>query len=132
MSVEQKSIRENPRNRFEDIPCLDWNSHDLLDAIGWPLTLVWAGVVLLLAINFGYSDEQGWSLFFVGAGTLVLFGVAIRLLVPAYRRPVFGDLIWAGILLGLGTGSGLIWALILLGIGASILTRGIFRDPESI
>ncbi len=44
---------------------------DSLDSIVWAAVFIWAGVVLFLAMSLGYSDEQGWSLFFLGAGGLV-------------------------------------------------------------
>ncbi len=132
MSTEQETIQSKSQ-RSEGIPCWEWASPDKLDAIGWPLALIWAGVVLLFGANLGYSEAQGWSLFFLGAGMLTLVGIAIRLLVPAYRRSVFGDLIWASFQLGLGTGGwSLILPLVLIAIGASILLRGLFRSPQSI
>ena len=105
-----------------------------LDSMVWAATFVWAGTVMLLADSLGYSEEQGWSLFFLGAGAFVLIEVAIRLLVPAYRKPVFDSLIWAGILFGLGTGWELACPLILIAIGVSILLEvsSVIHNPHKI
>jgi hypothetical protein len=57
-----------------------------------------------------------------------LIEIAIRLLVPEYRRPVLGTFILAVVFFGIGLGNWeLIWPLILIVIGASILLRGVFR-----
>lgn len=120
MTVEQEITQENRKASFEGDICQKIFFQDSLDSIGWAAAFIWAGVVVFLALNFGLG-EQGWSLFFLGAGVLVLIEVAVRFLVPEYRKPVFGDLIWAAILFALGTGWGLIWPLILIVIGVSIL-----------
>ncbi len=121
MSIEQKTVHENQNSLFENDFCRKIMGQDSLDSVGWAAAFVWAGVVVFLAINFGLG-AQGWSLFFLGAGVLTLIKVAVRLLTPVYHKPIFGDLIWAGILFGLGTGSwGLIGPVILVAIGVSIL-----------
>jgi hypothetical protein len=125
---------------------------DPLGSIVWALILIWAGFVLL-ANNTGWLDtlnaivEQlfaqsvkllpleisapqfsAWSLIFIGAGILILAEVVIRLLFPAYRRPVLGTAIFAVILLGIGFGNwGLIWPFILIIIGLALLLGGLFR-----
>ncbi len=121
MTVEQKTVQENQNSLFESDFGKGMMWQDSLDSIGWAAAFIWAGVVVFLAINFSLG-AQGWSLFFLGAGALTLIKVAVRLLTPVYHKPIFGDLIWAGILFGLGTGSwGLIGPVILVAIGASIL-----------
>jgi hypothetical protein len=118
---------------------------DPLGAIIWALILLWAGLVLLLD-NLGYLDTIKeslqptelewlpfglgvWGFIFVGAGVLLLIEVFLRLVVPAYRRPVIGTLILAFIFIGIGLGNlvswGLIWAVLLIAIGLSILVRGL-------
>ena len=126
MTIEQIRTHKNQRTPFEDNFCKDFLIQDTLDSIGWAAAFIWAGVVVFLALNFGLGG-QGWSLFFLGAGVLVLIEVVVRLLVPEFRRSVFGDLIWTAILFGLGTGSwALIGPLILIAIGVPI-----FKDINS-
>jgi hypothetical protein len=59
---------------------------------------------------------------------IVLLGVLVRLLVPAYRRPVMGSLIFGAILLGIGLGELVGWVLIgpliLIAIGVGAFLRG--------
>ncbi len=77
-----------------------------------------------------FGDLSPWGLILAGAGVLVLLEVILRLLVPAYRRPVGGTFIFAALLLGGGlqilTGQAIIWALVLIAIGVGILLRGVF------
>ena len=112
--------------------------NDALSAIVWAGIFVWAGLVLLAdnlglmkSVMIGDTFLQPWSLIFVGAGVIVLLEVAIRLIVPAYRRPVTGSIIFAGILLAIGLGGAVcwnvVWPLILVLIGVSILVGAITR-----
>jgi hypothetical protein len=108
---------------------------DPIDAAGWAVLFIWAGLALIAA-NLGYLDRfetrlDTWELIFAGAGVLVLVQVLIRLLVPAYRRPILGSVIFAVILLGIGLGDLVGWSLIgavgLIVIGAAYLLRGLLR-----
>jgi uncharacterized membrane protein len=123
---------------------------DPLGAVVAALVLIWAGTVLL-ASNLGLLDaftrlmnllplpEYGlpfdipfvglttWRLFFLGAGAIVLCEVLIRLVVPQFRRRVFGSIIGAIVLISLGLGNfEVIWPLILIAIGVSVLLGGLF------
>jgi len=98
---------------------------DPLSAAVWAAILIWAGLVLI-ADNmdlFG-TGWEAWPVIFIGAGAIVLVGVLIRLLVPAYRRPVTGNIIFGFILVGIGLGELWEWevvgALVLIAIGISI------------
>jgi hypothetical protein len=126
------------------------NRQDPIGSMVWAATLIWAGL-LLLAGNLGWFEsfriplgDRGtgfpfdlfrgvewagaWQLFFLGAGGLVLVGVAARLLIPEYRRPVLGSLIWAIVLFGIALGKWeLIWPIILIAVGISILFGGALR-----
>jgi hypothetical protein len=121
---------------------------DSLSAFIWALIFIWAGVVLL-AENLGYlgwlkirfSDlpaglrqfgVEAWPLIFLGAGVLVAIEVLLRLVVPAFRRPVTGRIILAVILVGVGLGNltnwNVLWPLILIVLGVSMLLGGFFRN----
>ncbi len=131
---EEKSVEEKSRQ-------------DPVGSMVWAATLIWAGVVLLLQ-NLGWLDALrieladiefdlpveieawvgAWQLFFLGAAVLVLLGVIVRLLVPEYRRPILGNLIWAIVLFGIALGQwSLIWPLILIAIGLSLLLGALMR-----
>ena len=134
---EQSSSDKDEKDRGDS-----WDEkwrRDPVDAIAWALIFIWAGLVLI-AWNMGYLDDvsilgyyvEPWTIGFIGAGVIVFLGVALRLLVPAYRRPVMGSLIFGVVLLGIGLGAmtgryEVIGALILIAIGAGVLLRGFFR-----
>jgi len=107
---------------------------DPVDAAMWAVILIWAGI-MLLGSSMGWFDRfetlPAWSIGFLGAGVIVLLAALFRLLVPAYRRPIAGNLIFAAILIGIGLGEVIGWVVIgpivLIGIGAGILLTGIFR-----
>lgn len=133
-SPQEKSVEEK------------WQ-RDPLVAIVWAVILIWAGLVLL-AENLGLLSALGgitqtipggdfvpnitaWSVILAGAGVIVLIEVLIRLLVPAYRRPVGGTLVLGVILLGIGLGNLINWSilfpLIIIALGISIILRGFSR-----
>jgi uncharacterized membrane protein len=150
---KEEKTEEKELDKHEEKADEKWHQ-DPLSAVVGALILMWAGVVLL-AHNLGILDAlnrmlallpipepdlpfdipffgtSAWQLFFLGAAGIVICEVIIRLLVPAYRRRVFGSIIGAIVLLALGLGSwNLIWPLVLIAIGASILLSGIFRKPK--
>jgi hypothetical protein len=127
-----------------------WHRDPLGSVVG-AFILIWAGVVLLAA-NMGSLDVftdflarlsirpydlpfdipffslGAWQVFFLGAGVILLFEILVRLLVPAYRRQVFGTFIGAIVFLALGLGQwAVIWPLILVAVGVSILIGGLVR-----
>jgi len=113
---------------------------DPVSAAGFAAILIWAGIVLLLE-NLGLLGglalpgrlpvPGAWSLIITGAGLIVLLVVLVRVLVPAYRRPVTGSVILGFILLAVGLGdilgSGVVWAVALILIGVAMLLRGVVR-----
>jgi len=142
--ADEKFDEKEMEKREEKAPEEKWR-RDPLGSIIWALILLWAGVVLLLD-NLGTLDSIKeslaptglewlplgvgvWGLILLGAGVILLFEVLLRLLVPAYRRPVIGTIILAFVFIGIGLGNlvswGLIWAVILIAIGLSILVRGL-------
>jgi hypothetical protein len=110
---------------------------DPLSAVVWASILIWAGLAFLGA-NLGlfarFEWMDGWGLAFLGAGLILLLEVAVRLLVPTYRRPVGGTLIFAFVLLGIGLGNlvraDLVFPMIIIAIGIGILLRNFTRDKR--
>ncbi|OIO88460.1 MAG: hypothetical protein AUK03_16190 [Anaerolineae bacterium CG2_30_64_16] len=107
---------------------------DPLSAVVWALILIWAGLVLLadttgLLARFELIDT--WGVIFLGAGVLLLLEAAARFLLPEYRRPIMGTVIFGLILIAIGLGDlvswGIIWAIALIAIGAILLVGGVFR-----
>ena len=110
-----------------------------LDALFGATALVWMGVVLL-ASNLGYLGwftYQGgrlawdlpfrpaaWRLVFLGIALTVGAEIAVRLLVPRYRRNVLGYTILVIVFVSLGLGYvNVIWPAILIAVGAALMLR---------
>ena len=133
-------MSQRPRDEKEEKDEKDqggWDEkwrRDPVDAAMWAIILIWAGIVLLLG-NMGVFDGleqiEAWSIGFLGAGVIVLLTAGFRLVVPAYRRPVGGNLIFAAILFGIGLGNIVGWIvigpLVLIFIGLGILVTGLLR-----
>lgn len=134
---QEKEEEKDEKGRHEKNWDEKWR-RDPLNAAAWALILVWGGVVLLAA-NLGVLEKmpgelEGWALFFAGAGVILLLEVLFRLLVPAYRAPIWGALILSVIFLGIGLGElvnwGIIWAIVLIAFGIAVLGRGLLRKKE--
>jgi hypothetical protein len=147
-AIEEKEL--DKRDEKEEKAEKSYDEKRRGDPVGsmvWAATLIWAGLVLL-ANNLGWLENLSirlsdtawdmpfdlgdwvgaWQVFFLGAGVLVLIGVAVRLLVPEYRRPILGELIWGIVLFGIALGQWqLIWPMILIAIGLSLLVGGMIR-----
>ena len=124
---------------------------DPLGSITWAVILIWAGLVLLAnnlgklptlpAFNLPFSqvlpdrfiwlNSRAWPVILIGAGLIMLIEVVLRLLVPALRRHIGGNLVLAAILLGAGLGNiyswNLVWPFVLIAIGLGFLLRGFTR-----
>lgn len=137
---DEKELKKKDEKSADEKQWDEKSRRDPLGALVWPAILIWAGVVLLLA-NLGILDRlisrsfalggaDTWSVILVGAGVIVLLEVVVRLIIPDYRGPVTGSLIFAVILIGLGLGNltnwGIVWPLIIIVVGLSILLRGFF------
>jgi hypothetical protein len=129
---KQEKHEEKDEKRWEE----KWR-RDPLSAAAWAVILIWAGV-MLLAQNFNLLARipylDGWSIFFLGAGGILLLEIVVRLLVPAYRQPVRGTAILAIIFLAIGLGGIVDWRClgpaIVIGIGLALLLTGLFRRRE--
>ena len=133
MSEERRTSREEKQEKDQGGWDEKWR-RDPVDAAMWALLLIWAGVMLLVS-NFGLFTGYGglpvWAVGFIGAGIIVFLAAAFRLVVPAYRRPLTGSLIFAAMLIGIGLGETVGWLIIgpviLIGIGVAALLGGLFR-----
>lgn len=124
---------------------------DVLSTVTWAFILIWAGVAFL-AVNQGWIEklnlpqplyhdllprqldmfEPGiWSLISLGAGVIILLEAVVRLLVPAFRKHLGGNLIVAAVFIGLGLGNwmgwNVVWPIILIAVGLVILIGGFTR-----
>jgi hypothetical protein len=133
MSMENERPRDEKEEKGDTGE--KWR-RDPIEALWWALFLIWIGVVIL-ADYYGYLTRferlETWSIIMIGAGVLVLLGVLVRLAVPAYRKPVLGNVIFGVILLGIGlidvvdVSGPVVAAIILFLIGGSIIVGGLTR-----
>jgi hypothetical protein len=120
--------------------------NDLLSAIVWAFILIWAGIVFL-AGNLGwletivgkFRDLTGfpffdkflsvWPLVLAGMGAILLIEVILRLLIPAFRKPILGTLILGLVFLGIALDEliqvELLWPVVIIVIGLIVLIRGL-------
>ncbi len=149
---DEKSDEKEMEKREEKAPEeKGWEEkyqRDPLSTVVWGAMLIWAGLVLLgettgllKDLTSSLTDIPGLQflsqisstvgLIFLGAAVIILIEIAVRLLVPAYRRPILGSFILAMIFLGVGLGNlwnwNVAWALILIVLGVSFVTRSLRR-----
>lgn len=141
MSEELRKNRDEKDEKEEKGRNESWDEkwrRDPVDAAVWALIFIWVGLVWLshnmewLFKGAESRDEKTIAIGFLGAGVIVLLGVVLRLVVPAYRRPIIGSLIFGVILFGIGLSQLMegiaVGAIILIGIGLIVLLGGIFRQ----
>ncbi len=110
----------------------DWWRSDKLDAVGWAAIFIWGGVVLLMN-NTNYSANYTWwdssSVFFAGAGIIVITEALIRMILPAFRKRIMLLLIIGFVMLAIGLGDliGMLWPMVLFSIGIIILVKTFAR-----
>ncbi len=143
---DEKEMEKREEKTPEEKRWDEKNQRDPLSTVVWGAILIWAGLVLL-ATTTGFlqsfttriSDIPGfqalgqisstWGLICLGAAVIVLLEIVVRLLVPAYRRPILGSFIVAMVFLGIGLGNlwnwNVAWALILIVLGLSFVTRSL-------
>jgi len=128
---EKERHEEQEKHEEKEEKDQGWR-RDPLSGVLWAFFLILAGVILLAeSQGFITWDQFGglWNLFFAAAGLFMLAEVVLRLLLPAYRRPILGQLIGGIVLLVMGVG-GMIgfqftWSVVLIGIGLAILLGGL-------
>jgi len=114
---------------------------DPLNAATWAVIIIWIGIVLLadniapqMLAKLHLSEE--WGVIFMGMGGILLVEVLIRAILPDFRKPLFGNIIFAVVMIGVGLTMNdlveweFIWAFALIGIGLGALLQGIFRARE--
>ena len=133
---EKEYEKDNEKERGGGVE--KWR-RDPLSGVVWAGILIWAGLVLMVE-NLGFlsglriqeSYIGAWPIICLGASVIVFLEVAVRLTMPAYRRPIGGTLFWAIVLMGIGLGNMMGWQvvgpLILIALGLSVLMRGFFQD----
>ncbi len=142
---KQRQEEEKEREKREEKTVEEKWRRDPLGAIIFGIILIWAGLVflaesmgLLKGISLGglfpgieATQPEAWTIILIGAGVILLVEVVIRLLVPAYRRPIAGTIILGIILIGVGLGNiiswDVVWPLVVIGIGLAILLGGFWR-----
>jgi hypothetical protein len=125
---EEKSREDNEKEE-------KGRERDSLGTLIWALILISAGLIFLAQSPLRLVDwgrfGGAWNAIFFAVGLILLFEVVVRLLVPAYRRPVAGTLIFAFIMLAVGAGGFVGWELtgplILIAIGVATLLGGLLR-----
>src|SRR5512136_1391564 len=127
MSEPQRREKEEKEEKREEKNWEEKWRRDPLGGIVWAGILIWAGLVLLadnLRLLARFERLEAWAIILIGAGLILLLEVAVRLLVPAYRRAVTGSLILGLVFIGIGLGDllswNVIWPLILIILGAFI------------
>jgi hypothetical protein len=134
MSEQQRHEKEEKEEKHEEKSREEKWRRDPLGGMVWASILIWAGLVLLadnLKLLARFERLEAWAIILIGAGLILLLEVAVRLLVPAYRRAVTGTLILGLVLIGAGLGDLLTWnvigPVILIVLGVFILFRVMIR-----
>jgi hypothetical protein len=137
---EEKEVQKHEEKSYAE----KWE-RDPIGALFGALFLIWIGVVLLLnnleqlsvltdfveGLNLPFAelpfeipffDLKVWQVFFLGAGVIVTIEILIRILFPSYRKPIVGNVIWAGVLFGLAFGNWeVVFPVIVIAAGVVIL-----------
>jgi len=132
---EEKDEKEDEKRKGRDEK---WR-RDRVNALLWALVLIW-GALVILAETTGYAKDnfsswwEGWAVFFVGAGAILLLTAFYRLLVPEHRRAITGNVIIGLVLLAIGLGDliswNYIWVIVLIAIALMILLRAFLPRGE--
>jgi hypothetical protein len=140
---EEEKEEEKRHEKEEKTSEEKWRRDPVGGLVG-AVVLIWIGVVLLAA-NVGWLQEFGlrneipmaepqtWAIILLGAAAITLLGVLARVLVPAYRRPIGGSIVFAAILVAVGIGLwtswdwGQYWPVVLVVIGVAIILGGLLR-----
>ena len=131
MNEERKELERDEKDDG------DWGekwSRDPLGSIVGGLIVIWLGVCFLLITNGTWEWDDLWRYFLGGMGVIFLLEVGVRSVLPEYRRPIFGKLVIAVVLMAIGFG-GIVgletwWPLILVIVGAAIIIGVLTRSKK--
>jgi hypothetical protein len=136
MAERRRNEKEEEKREKEDEKRSEksWDEkwrHNPVRAVTLAIILIWGGIVALISVGNLISMPkwwEGWPVFLVGTGVILLIKAAIRMM-PEHRRSVGGTVIIGIVLIGVGLGDLLtwsfIWPVILIVIGL-VLIIGIF------
>jgi hypothetical protein len=125
---EKRGEKEEEKRHEKDRGWDEKWRHDPVRTITFAAILIWGGVVALIG-NFVHNWD-GWAIFFIGAGAIMIIKALVRL-TPAYRRASGGTFVIGFILLGVGLGWliswSFVWPIVLILIALLIIFRGLRR-----
>ena len=109
----------------------EWWKSDRLDTMGWAALFLWGAIVVVgtySSFSEGFDWWNGWGVFFIGAGAIVILEAALRLAVARYRSKWGWTLFWGtGFLaVGLAEFTTQIWFALPLAAIAVIVLAGAF------
>jgi hypothetical protein len=100
-TVEAPDVTHHPR----EAPRRQLWRWDRLDALWWALVFMWGALVLVVdttSLSDGLDWWDGAGVFWIGAGSLALIGVPLRLGMTSYRSKVGWTLFFGTIFLSFG------------------------------
>ncbi len=108
---------------------------DRMDAVGWAAIFTWGALVLVAtytSFSEDYSWWEGWGVFFVGAGVIVLVETLARLAMPEYRWKWWWSLLWGTAFLSFGLSAlyGEAWLALALVAFAIVILKGAFSRTD--
>jgi hypothetical protein len=112
-----------------------WYRTDAHEGLGWALIFLMAATLLAIEISgvtSGIGWWDGWAVFFLGLGIIVLLGAVVRRIVIGRRVEGFGA-VCGTVMVAIGVdgllGVEWIWPIVLGAIGALILFS-VFAQPS--
>ena len=122
------------QNKSED-SFMRWYRTDAHESVGWALIFLLAATLVIIDISGmtnGIGWWDGWAVFFLGLGIIVLMGAVVRRIVLGYRVEGFGA-VCGIVLVAIGVdgllGIEWIWPIVLTAIGVLILVS-VFAKPD--
>jgi cation transport ATPase len=137
MSERRRNEKEEEKREKEDEKRheKEWDEkwrHNPVRIVTLAVILIWGGVVALIETAHLVASPwwQGWAVFLIGTGVILLLKAAYRLR-PEHRRPAGGTVIIGLILIAVGLGDiigwSYSWPVILIAVGIIIVILAVFR-----